>query len=219
MLNHPTATRSPTRARAMRLAPLALCAALGASLVAVIGPALAAPASVHRLVERLHSGGYVLVMRHAESPLARPSARDASPGNLRRERQLDAAGEASARSVGAALRRFDIPIGRIFSSPTFRALETIRFAGLGKPTVVPALAEGARGMSGPADRSRVGWLREAVRRAPPAGTNTLIVTHTPNILSAFGRGAAHIEAAEMLVFKPVPGRGARLVGRIRAGQW
>lgn len=215
-------TRTPLRRSSAHGAGLASIAALMtamASLLAVSPPAAASPASGRDLVRLLRSGGYVLVMRHAQSPLARPSPGEAAPGNARRERQLSAAGMASAREIGAALHELRIPIGRIYSSPTFRARETIRLAALGKPTVVGALAEGPRGMTGPANQARVRWLRDAVRRAPPAGTNTLIVTHTPNIVGAFGRDAAGIEAAEMLLFKPSPLRAARLVGRIPAAEW
>jgi phosphohistidine phosphatase SixA len=219
VLPHQSPLHGSNRARTAGLAALAFASVLAPSMSVFSQPNPARPVSAPQLAQLLRAGGYVLVMRHAESPLRRPSVLDAAPDNRRRERQLDAAGKASARVVGAGLRAFDIPIGAIFSSPTFRARETIRFAGLGKPILVPALAEGTRGMSGRAERSRVDWLRAAVRRLPPAGTNTLIVTHTPNIVSAFGRRAVDVEAAEILVFQPSPGHRTRLIGRIDARQW
>jgi hypothetical protein len=59
-----------------------------------------------------------------------------------------------------------------------------------------------------------------VTQPPPGGTDTLIVTHTPNIVGAFGPAAANIKAAEMIVFRPA-GRGApaEVVGRITVGRW
>ncbi|HTW75745.1 MAG TPA: hypothetical protein VMD56_12580 [Steroidobacteraceae bacterium] len=57
------------------------------------------------LVRDLRAGGYVLVMRHAQSPDARPDGSDAEPDNAAHERQLSAAGKAQARALGAALRK------------------------------------------------------------------------------------------------------------------
>ncbi|MGH8217846.1 MAG: hypothetical protein ACREUT_04685 [Steroidobacteraceae bacterium] len=101
-----------------------------------------------------------------------------------------------------------------YSSPTFRARETIELAGLPSPTLVPQLAEGAHGMASSAEESHAAWLREAVDRFPPIGSNTLVVTHTPNIVGAFGPRVANIQGNEMLVFVPESGRRARLLGRI-----
>lgn len=218
MINRSRAASS-ARHRAIQLALITVCSVLVPSPFAFAKSALAGPMAVRRLVESMRSGGYVLVMRHAESPLTRPTQEEAAAGNVHRERQLDAAGSAAARAIGEALRKLAIPIGPIYSSPTFRARQTIRLAGLNRPMLVPQLAESARGMAVPVRHSRAQWLRKAVRRRPPDGTNTLIVTHTPNIVGAFGRAVRHTQAAEMMVFKPVSGHRAQLVGRIRAAEW
>ncbi|MGH8261403.1 MAG: histidine phosphatase family protein [Steroidobacteraceae bacterium] len=172
-----------------------------------------------QLARRLRAGGYVIVMRHASAPRTGADASAAEPDNPRHERQLDAAGKASARALGAALHALRIPIGPIYSSPTYRALETVRLAHLGMPQVVPQLAEGNAGMSGAADASQIEWLRHAVNHPPQPGSNSLIVTHTPNIVGAFGRGVSNIRAAEMLIFRPRPRAPADLVGRMTVGEW
>jgi broad specificity phosphatase PhoE len=191
--------------------------ALAAATLASIQPT-SAQVSVPELVQQLRAGGCVLVMRHAESPFAVPSAGEAEPDNPRHERQLDEAGKVSAQALGVALRKLRIPIGTIYSSPTFRARETVRLAGLGSPVTVPELAEGARGMSGKAEQARMTWLKRAVRGPPATATNILIVTHTPNIVGAFGDDATGIAAGEMLVFRPGEGSAA-LLGRIRIEEW
>jgi phosphohistidine phosphatase SixA len=183
------------------------------------GPALVqAQASTRQLAQELRSGGFVLVMRHAESPEKRPAAGEAEADNPHRERQLDAAGKASARELGQALHALGIPIGRIYASPTYRAMQTVRLAGLGHARAVAQLDEGARGMRASADRARIRWLQAAVGQSPMVGTNTLIVTHTPNIVGAFGAGVANIAAGEMLVFGAGVDR-AEMVGRITVAQW
>src|SRR4026209_1334991 len=77
------------------------------------------------LVSALRKGGYVIVMRHASSPRETPNP---NADNVNKERQLDAAGRASATAMGKALRDLKIPIGDVLTRPTYRALETTRFA-------------------------------------------------------------------------------------------
>ncbi|HEY2590966.1 MAG TPA: histidine phosphatase family protein [Steroidobacteraceae bacterium] len=178
----------------------------------------AAPLSGPQLIERLRAGGCVLVMRHARSPEAAPDVHSAKADNPRRERQLDDAGEADARALGTAMRALHVMIGPIYSSPTYRARETVRLARLGEPQLIEQLSEGKRGMSGSAERSQTAWLRRAVAQAPPAGSNTLIVTHTPNIVSAFSNGTSGIRAGESLIFAPSQGE-TRLLGRITVDEW
>ena len=178
-----------------------------------------APLSGPQIMERLRAGGCVLVMRHARSPQAAPAASTANADNPHRERQLDAAGEADARALGAAVRALHVAIRPIYSSPTYRARQTVQLAQLGEPQIIEQLAESERGMSGAAQHSQVEWLRQAVAQSPPAGSNTLVVTHTPNIVGAFGSRASGIAPGESLVFEPRQGGGTRLLGRITVHEW
>jgi hypothetical protein len=52
----------------------------------------------------------------------------------------------SARAMGEALRRLQIPIGQVLSSPTYRALETIKFAQLGPATTYAQLGDSGQRM-------------------------------------------------------------------------
>ncbi|MGH9646585.1 MAG: histidine phosphatase family protein, partial [Bryobacteraceae bacterium] len=85
---------------------------------------LAATASAQQLqgdalVKALRHGGYVIVMRHASSPREVPDKFTANPDNTSDERQLDADGRESAIAMGKALRRLKIPLGEVFTSPTY----------------------------------------------------------------------------------------------------
>jgi phosphohistidine phosphatase SixA len=180
---------------------------------------VAQPLSGASLLMALRSGGYVLVMRHVSSPPAPPTPSEAERDNAQRERQLDAAGRSTAQAMGEAIRKLHIPIGTIWSSPTYRALETLRLMAVGSPTTSPELAEGSQGMHADSDVARASWLRHAVTVAPAAGTDTLIVTHTPNILAAFDKEAANIAAGETLVFRSDGNGMPMLVARIKIGEW
>ena len=187
--------------------------------VATVFSAAAQPLSGAPLLEALQRGGYVLVMRHASSPRLPPERAVAEPDNIHLERQLDETGRMTSRAMGEAIRKLHIPIGDIWSSPTYRALQTIRLASFGEARTVPQLDEGPQGMQAKAEESRTAWLRKAVRIRPRTGTNTLIVTHTPNILGAFGKEASAIQDGETLVFDPNAKGSKALVARIRIQAW
>jgi phosphohistidine phosphatase SixA len=131
-----------------------------------------------QLVSALPRGGYVLIMRHPESPRGHPEAPLAHPGNLRLERQLDPQACASARAMGAAFRRLRLNLCPL-SSAAYRARQPIQLAGLGEPTHAPELDEVQD--SSPGGIAASNWLRAQSGRAPPLGTNALLVTHLPNI--------------------------------------
>ncbi len=154
------------------------------------------------LMKQLRGGGYVLLMRHAHSPVTLPDKNSADAGNTRLERQLDAAGRGSARAMGVAIRKLGIPLGAVFSSPTYRALETVRLAALGTSQTDARLGDGGQSMSAAAVSGQAGWLREKVEERPKPGSNTIIVTHMPNIQAAFRRDAGDLADGEALIFHP-----------------
>lgn len=62
-------------------------------------------------------------------------------------------------------------------------------------------------------------LRAMLAASPDAGTNTLIVTHKPNIVDALGKDWFEIREGEASVFKPEGSGKYALVARIQIGQW
>jgi hypothetical protein len=130
--------------------------------LAVLGAAMAIPAQAENLsgtelIATLRQGGYVLLMRHASSPRKAPDTASANPDNTNFERQLDDAGRSTSTAMGNALRKLRIPIGRVFSSPTYRARETVRLAAFGQPQLIPELGDGGHGMQPDADGTRSEW--------------------------------------------------------------
>jgi phosphohistidine phosphatase SixA len=176
-----------------------------------------AAASGPELVAALQRGGYVLLMRHASSPRAPPAAGAADSGNPNRERQLDEAGRAAARAMGEALKSLRIPIVEIWSSPTYRALETVRLMGLPAPRTAPELGDGGQSMSA-AGSDQASWLKRRIA-AVPSGGDALLVTHAPNIAAALGSAAPEVADGEALVLRPDGQGGSALVGRIRIEDW
>jgi phosphohistidine phosphatase SixA len=196
-----------------------LAAGLIAALLGCGAPADAAPLSGPALVDALQRGGYVIVMRHASSPIALPDAKTAELDNTGHERQLDAAGKESARAMGTALKALHIPIGKVWSSPTYRARETVRIAGLPAPETAAPLGDAGKGMQARVEEARAGYLRGKSETPPRGGTDTIVVTHGPNMAAAFGKEAAGLTDGEAMVFRPNGQGQAEFVARVRIGDW
>jgi phosphohistidine phosphatase SixA len=169
------------------------------------------------LVKALQRGGYVIVMRHASSPREVPDKQHANPDNTKPERQLDETGRATAAAMGKALRDLKIQIGEIFSSPTYRALETLRLAQLPNAKPTPELGDNGQSMS-ITNEAQAAWLQKAVT-VFPSGTNTLLVTHFPNLTRAFPKDATGVEDGEALIFGPDGKGGAKIVARVKIEDW
>lgn len=184
----------------------------GLMLLVIVQPASAQMLAGEALVKTLRQGGYVIVMRHASSPREAPNKQTANADNLKLERQLDESGRAASVAMGRALRDLRIPVGEVLVSPTYRALETVRLAQLANPRSQSELGDGGQSMQGVAD-TQAEWLRERVTHLP-AGSNTIIVTHMPNISRAFPAWGA-VEDGEAVIV----GTGGRVVGRITIDEW
>ena len=117
------------------------------------------------LVKALRQGGYVIVMRHASSPREVPDKAHANPDNTKPERQLDETGRTTATAMGKALRDLKIPIGEVLTSPTYRALETIRMEQWANAKPVPELGDNGQSMQGGTE-AQAAWLQKEVTQFP-----------------------------------------------------
>jgi phosphohistidine phosphatase SixA len=169
-------------------------------------------------IELLKGGGYVLIMRHGAT---HPDQADTDPlnlANVSQQRQLNDAGRAKAREIGAAMKKLGIPVGQVVSSQFFRAIETARLLGFGEPQPTPDVSEGGLVVTPIENNRRTAALRKLAATAPP-GTNVLVVSHKPNILDAFGKDWFDVREGEISIFKPDGAGGYRLVTRVLADDW
>jgi phosphohistidine phosphatase SixA len=185
-------------------------------MIMLAGPAPAQTLSGEALVKALRRGGYVIVMRHTSSPRDVPDKQTANADNVKPERQLDEVGRTTAIAMGKALRDLKIPIGDVLASPTYRALETVKYAQLGNPRPYTELGDNGQSMQGGTE-AQAAWLRKRVTQFP-SGSNTILVTHFPNIKDAFPQ-ASNVDDGEALVFGPDGKGGATLVARIKIEEW
>jgi len=172
------------------------------------------------LVKVLRQGGCVIVMRHASSPRQAPDKQNANPDNLKAERQLDQEGRTTATAMGQALRALKIPIGDVYTSPTYRALETVRYARLGNVHPVPELGDNGQSMAGGTE-AQAAWLQKQVVQLlqNAKGSNRMIVTHLPNLTKAFPQWAEGMADGEAAILGPDGKGGATVLGRIKIEEW
>jgi len=169
------------------------------------------------LLQELRQGGHVIAMRHAASPRQAPTGRSTNPDNVKGERQLDEEGRKTATELGKALRDLKIPIGEVLVSPTYRAMETVRYAGFPNPKPQPELGDNGRDMQG-GTAAQAEWLKKRVTQFS-SGPNTVLVTHAPNLTAAFPEAAMGLADGEALIFGPDGKGGAAVVARIKIEDW
>jgi broad specificity phosphatase PhoE len=190
-------------ARLLLLVALALVAGCGEDEPA-------APPPEDPLVQTLRDGGNVLVIRHATADAE--INRQEQLRSCLIQRNLTEAGKAQAREIGEGVRALRVPIGDVRASPLCRARDTARLA-FGRVTLDRDLVSpGVIGTEAD-DRRRAELFRAMVEDLPPAGENTVLVTHTGNIGAALGEET--VAEGETLVY----GEGAKLIGRVPAEKW
>jgi len=194
--------------------------ALGLIAVALtVGSAWAqAPPSADEVLKLLRGGGYVVVVRHGATFADQADTDPLNLDDVSKQRQLNDKGRADAKAVGDAFRRAGVPIGQSYSSRFQRAVETARLIGGKEPQATLDISEGGLVVSPNENNRRAAALRALAATAPTAGTNTLIVTHKPNILDAFGKDWFEIKEGEASIFKP-EGSSFALVARVTIDQW
>jgi phosphohistidine phosphatase SixA len=160
------------------------------------------------VVGELQRGGMVLVVRHSLTDTRIEQQEFLRSCAL--QRNLSRAGREQARAIGAAMRELEIPVGEVRASPMCRTHDTAELA-FGKAELDRMLLSLGVEATDRDDARRTRYLREFVERAPPDGTNTVLVTHTGNIGGALGES---IVEGELLAY-----REGRLVGRVKPDDW
>ncbi|RQP22757.1 histidine phosphatase family protein [Piscinibacter terrae] len=180
--------------------------------------AQARPSSTAATVDALRQGGHVMVMRHAATEFGEVDAYPYEFDNPSAQRALSDVGRLEARAVGRALKTAGVRTGHVYSGPFRRSTETAEYLGFERFEIWPDLAEDAYANAREQAR-RAAKLYRLVATAPPAGLNTLIVTHKPVMVRAFGERLASIEPTEMAVFRPLAAGRVSLVGRLTKEDW
>ncbi len=199
----------------LRLVKLFLAVLLSLTAVA----AAAAPVDDQALLQALRGGGYSLYFRHVATDWSQSDRVDKA-GDWRscdatRMRQLSGAGREAARSIGAAMRALQIPVGEVLASPYCRTVETARLMQLGdieetNQVMNLRVAEYVGGRA-----SVVASARALLASAPAVG-NRVVVAHGNVAREAT---PAYPDEGEALVFQADGNGGFLLKARIGVNDW
>jgi len=189
--------------------------------------ALVVASSVHAqdaqaIVAALKQGGCVIVFRHGATHRDQADTDPLNlddPNNVSKQRQLSERGRQVAREINGAFKTLQVPIGAVYTSKFYRAVETGRLIS-GKDVVATAdVSEGGQVVTPIENDRRTEAMRKLAATPPARGTNTLVVSHKPNILDAFGKDWFDVREGEASIFRPDGNGKFVLVGRVQASEW
>jgi phosphohistidine phosphatase SixA len=178
----------------------------------------AARADDKEIAQALRAGGLVLVVRHGATF---PDQADTDPlnfDNIVAQRNLNDKGKTLAKAFGDALRQAGVPIGKVYTSKYNRAFETAVIAGFPDIEKTADLTEGGLIVSPNENTRRAEAFRKMLAVAPKDRTNTILITHQPNIIAALGKDWFDVKEGETSIFRPVDG-GYKLVARVQMDEW
>lgn len=178
----------------------------------------AARADDKDVAQALRTGGLVLVVRHGATF---PDKADTDPlnfDNIAAQRNLNDKGKALAKAFGDALRQAGVPVGKVYTSKYNRAYETAVIAGFKDIEKTADLTEGGLIVTPNENNRRAEAFRKLIAVAPTDHTNTILITHQPNIVAALGKDWFDVKEGETSIFRPADG-GYKLVARIQMDEW
>ena len=161
-----------------------------------------APGDDKALATALRDGGLVILVRHGATFADQADTDPFNFENISAQRNLNDNGKALARSFGEALRHADVPVGKVYTSKFNRAYETATIAGFTDIERTADLTEGGLVVTPNENNRRADALRKLLETSPKPGTNTVLITHKPNILDALGKDWFDVKEGEASIFVP-----------------
>jgi broad specificity phosphatase PhoE len=196
----------------------AVAVAFGLSaMLGAAGPTQAA-SDGNDTAQALRAGGLVIVVRHGATF---PDQADTDPlnfENVAAQRNLNDKGKALAKAFGNSLRQVGIPVGKVYTSKYNRAYETAVIAGFKNIEKTADLTEGGLVVTPNEGNRRIEAFHKMLGAAPMAGTNTVLITHKPNIVDALGKDWFDVKEGEASIFRPENGS-YQLVARVQMDEW
>ena len=178
----------------------------------------AARADDRDIAQALRAGDLVIVVRHGATF---PDQADTDPlnfDNIAAQRNLNDKGKALAKVFGEALRQAGVPVGKVYTSKFNRAYETAVIAGFKDIEKTTDLTEGGLIVSPNENSRRAEAFRKMLATAPAPHTNTILITHQPNIVAALGKDWFDVKEGEASIFRPAEGS-YKLVARVQMDEW
>jgi phosphohistidine phosphatase SixA len=189
-----------------------------ASLITMLAVAPAAHADDREIAQALRAGGLVLVVRHGATFSDQADTDPLNLDNIAAQRNLNDKGKALAKAFGDALHQAGVPVGKVYTSKFNRAYETAVLAGFKDIEKTIDLTEGGLVVSPNENNRRAEAFRKMLAVVPLDHTNTVLITHQPNIVAALGKDWFDVKEGETSIFRPVDG-GYKIVARVQMDEW
>jgi len=184
--------------------------------------ALAAPQVVRaddaNVLQTLRAGGNVILVRHGATFANQADTDPFHFDNIAAQRTLNEKGTAAAKGFGEALRAAAIPVGEVYTSKFNRAYQTAVLGGFKDIETSMDITEGGLVVTTDENNRRAAALKKMLATAPKPGTNTIIITHRPNILDALGKDWFDVKEGEASIFH-VENGAYRLLARVQMDEW
>jgi phosphohistidine phosphatase SixA len=171
------------------------------------------------LISALQKGSYIIFLRHPKTNADQADTDPLNLENIQGQRHLSEEGRQQAKALGEAFRTLQIPVNRVIASKFYRAYEAAKLLNVGKVTTSIDVSEGGLVVSPQENRRRAQALRQLLATPPPAGKNTLIVSHRPNLQDAAGKVFGDIGEGEAAIFKALGATNFTLVARVVPEKW
>jgi phosphohistidine phosphatase SixA len=178
----------------------------------------AARADDANTLQALRAGGNVILVRHGATFSNQADTDPFHLDNIAAQRTLNDKGKAVAKSFGEALHAAAVPVGEVYTSKFNRAYETAVLAGLKDIETSVDITEGGLVVTTDENNRRAAALKKMLATAPKPGTNTIVITHRPNILDALGKDWFDVKEGEASIFH-VENGASRLVARVQMDEW
>jgi broad specificity phosphatase PhoE len=191
----------------------------GALTFLILTCAYAQTVDVKVLAAGLKQGGHIIVFRHGATNRDQTDTDPLNHDNVAKQRLLSESGKEVARQVGGSFTALGIALGNVYTSKFNRAVETGRLISGREVTSTLDVTEGGLVVTPIENDRRAEALRKMAATMPEAGKNTLIVTHKPNIVDAFGKDWFDVKEGEASVFRPDGSGKAVLVARVQPADW
>jgi phosphohistidine phosphatase SixA len=201
-----------------RTVTLAAFIGLSAIISVAMSAGAAAAADDQEIAQALRGGGLVIVLRHGATFSDQADTDPLNFDNIAAQRNLNDKGKMLAKEFGVALRQAGVPVGAVYTSKYNRAYETAVLAGFKDIEKTADLTEGGLVVSPNENNRRAEAFRKMLGTVPKAGTNTILVTHSPNIIAALGKDWFDVKEGEASIFRP-EGGSYKLVARLQMDEW
>ena len=161
--------------------------------------------------KQLQAGGYVLLMRHAQTEPGTGDPPGFTLGDCRTQRNLSSEGRAQARRTGEAFRAKDITLNEVRTSAWCRCIDTATLA-FDNATVWPALNSF---FDAPERKDAQTKQVQAFIRSVRPPRNVMLVTHQVNITALTGEP---VSSGEIIIIKAPakPGGTVMVAGKLKA---